>query len=73
MAIEDTKQLYSTWYEESANEYLALGWKLIAVATEQTGAETVSVNYKLAWQADGEPAKPVSRLSTPPDLSVGEF
>jgi len=64
MAIEDTKQLYSTWQEGKANEYIALGWILIAVVTEQTGIATTSAKYKLAWQAKGEPVIPVPPAQT---------
>ncbi len=58
MAIEDTKRLYSTRREETANEYLALGWKLIALNSIEVSPLQVTTEYKLAWQSDGEPVEP---------------
>jgi hypothetical protein len=68
MAIEDTKRLFTTWSEDSANKYLDLGWKLIAVGSELMGQDTVSIKYKLAWQNEGEPIEPEK-----PDWSKNEF
>lgn len=61
--MEDTKRLHATWREESANEYLPLGWKLIAIGSEMTGPETISIKYKLAWQAECDPVDPESKVS----------
>lgn len=74
MAIEDTKRVYSTSSEEIANKYLALGWKLISLSTNEHSPVHVVTYYKLAWQNEGEPIEPEKTdWSKNPFLGGGEF
>lgn len=74
MAIEDTKRVYSTSSEEIANEYLALGWKMIGLSTDEHSPVRVVTYYKLAWQNEGEPVEPEKAdWSKNQFLSGGQF
>lgn len=61
--FKDVTEVYKTYSEQAANEYLKLGWIMLNVESQQSGAHDWHSVFVLGWfKTSGDVAHPKSEF-----------